>query len=66
MAVVNVDCGLLAVEGDSDIVLVPETEKLLNALVAVSPLVDDMILEKVELVDVAADAVNVEWVGIQD
>ena len=61
-AEVYVGCGLLVVEDDSDIVLVSVADKLLNVLVAFSPLVDEMILERVELVDIAADAVNVDWV----
>ena len=61
-AEVYVGCGLLVVEDDSDIVLVSVADKLLNVLVAFSPLVDEKILERVELVDIAADAVNVDWV----
>ena len=66
MVEVYVDCALLIVEDDSDIVLVSDADKLLNVLVAVSPLVDEKILERVEFVDVAADAVNVEWAGTLD
>ena len=65
-AEVYVGCGLLVVEDDSDIVLVSVADKLLNILVAFSPLVDENILERVELVDIAADAVNVDWVGTLD
>ena len=65
-AEVYVGCGLLVVEDDSDIVLVSVADKLLNVLVAFSTLVDEKILERVELVDIAADAVNVEWVGTLD
>ena len=65
-AEVYVGCGLLVVEDDSDIVLVSVADKLLNVLVAFSPLVDEKILERVELVDIAADAVNVDWVGTLD
>ena len=65
-AEVYVGCGLLVVEDDSDIVLVSVADKPLNALVAFSPLVDEKILERVELVDIAADAVNVDWVGTLD
>ena len=61
-----VGCGLLVVEDDSDTVLVSVADKLLNILVAFSPLVDEKILERVELVDIAADAVNVDWVGTLD
>ena len=63
---VMVDCALLVVEGDSDIVLVSDADKLLNVLVAVSPLVGGKKLERVELVDVAADAVDVEGFGTLD
>ena len=66
VAVVYVDCRLLVVDGDSDIVFVSDADKLLNVLVAFSPLVDEKILERVELVDKAADAVNVDWVGTLD
>ena len=66
MAEVYVGCALLVVEGDSDIVLVSDADKLLNVLVVFSPLVDEEILERVELVDIAEDAVNVEWVGTPD
>ena len=65
-AEVYVGCGLLVVEDDSDIVLVSVADKLLNVLVAFSPLVNEEILERVELVDIAADAVNVDWVGTLD
>ena len=65
-AEVYVGCGLLVVEDDSDIVLVSVADKLLNVLVDFSPLVDEKILERVELVDIAADAVNVDWVGTLD
>ena len=65
-AEVYVGCGLLVVEDDSDTVLVSVADKLLNVLVVFSPLVDEMILERVELVDIAADAVNVDWVGTLD
>ena len=65
-AEVYVGCGLLVVEDDSDIVLVSVADKLLNVLVAFSPLVDEKILERVELVVIAADAVNVDWVGTLD
>ena len=65
-AEVYVGCGLLVVEDDSDIVLVSVADKQLNVLVAFSPLVDEKILARVELVDIAADAVNVDWVGTQD
>ena len=65
-AEVYVGCGLLVIEDDSDIVLVSVANKLLNVLVAFSPLVDEKILERVELVDIAADAVNVESVGTLD
>ena len=66
VAEVYVDCRLLVVEGDSDIVFVSDADKLLIVLVAVSPFVDEMILGRVDLVDVAADAVNVEWVETSD
>ena len=46
--------------------LVSVADKPLNVLVAFSPLVDEKILERVELVDIAADAVNVDWVGTLD
>ena len=65
-AEVYVGCRLLVVEDDSDIVLVSVADKLLSVLVAFSPLVDEKILERVELFDIAADAVNVEWVGTLD
>ena len=65
-AEVYVGCGLLVVEDDSDIVLVSVADKLLNVLVAFSPLVDEKILERVELVDIAADVFNVDWVGTLD
>ena len=61
-----VDCALLVVEDDSDIMLVSDADKLLNVLVSVSPLVGEKILERIELVDIAAVAVNVEWVGTLD
>ena len=66
MAEVNVDCALLVVEGDSDIVFVSDADKLLNVLVAISPLVDENILKRVELLDVAVDGVEVEWAGALD
>ena len=66
VAEVYVDCRLLVVEGDSDIVFVSDADKLLIVLVAFSPFVDEMILGRVDLVDVAADAVNVEWVETPD
>ena len=65
-AEVYVGCGLLVVEDDSDIVLVSVADKLLNVLVAFSSFVDEKILERVELVEIAADAVNVDWVGPLD
>ena len=66
VAEVYVGCRLLVVEDDTDIVLVSVADKLLNVLVDFSPLVDEKILERVELVDIAADAVNVDWVGTLD
>ena len=66
VAEVYVDCRLLVVDGDSDIVFVSDADKLLIVLVAFSPFVDEMILGRVDLVDVAADAVNVEWVETPD
>ena len=66
VAEVYVDGRLLVVEGDSDIVFVSDADKLLIVLVAFSPFVDEMILGRVDLVDVAADAVNVEWVETPD
>ena len=66
VAEVYVDCRLLVVEGDSDIVFVSDADKLLIVLVAFSPFVDEMILGRVDLVDVAADAVNVERVETSD
>ena len=66
MAEVYVDCALLVVEGDSDIVFVSDADKLLNVLVAISPLVDENILKRVELLDAAADGVEVEWAGALD
>ena len=66
MAEEYVDCALLVVEDDSDIMLVSDADKLLNVLVSVSPLVGEKILERVELVDIAPVAVNVEWVGTLD
>ena len=61
-----VDCRLLVVEGDSDIVFVSDADKLLFVVVAFSPFVDEMILGRVDLVDVASDTVNVEWVETPD
>ena len=66
VAEVYVDCRLRVVEGNSDIVFVSDADKLLIVLVAFSPFVDEMILGRVDLVDVAADAVNVEWVETPD
>ena len=66
MAEVYVVCALLVVEGVSDIVLVSDADKLLNVFVSVLPLVDVKILERVDSLDVSADAVNVEWVGTPD
>ena len=66
MAEVYVGCALLVVEGDSDIVLVSDADKLLNVFVSVLPLVDVKILERVDSLDVSADAVNIEWVGTPD
>ena len=66
VAEVYVDCRLLVVEGDSDIVFVSDADKLVIVLVAFSPFFDEMILGRVDLVDVAADAVNVEWVETPD
>ena len=60
MAEVYVGCALLVAEGDSDIVLVSDADKLLNVLVSVLPLVVVKILERVDSLDVSADAVNVE------
>ena len=58
VAAVYVDCGPLVAVDDSDIVLVSDADKLLIVLVVPSPLVDEVILGRVDL----ADAVNVEWV----
>ena len=66
MAEVYVGCALLVVEGDSVIVLVSDADKALNVFVSVLPLVDVKILERVDSLDVSADAVNVEWVGTPD
>ena len=55
VAEVYVDCRLLVVEGDSDIVFVSDADKLLIVLVAFSPFVDEMILGRVDLFGVAAD-----------
>ena len=66
VAEVYVDCRLLVLEGDSDFVFVSDADKLLIVLVAFSLFVDKMILGRVDLVDVAADAVNVEWVETPD
>ena len=64
MAEVYVACRVLVVEGDSDIVFVSDADKLFNVVVGISSLVDENILEREELVDGAADAV--EWVGTPD
>ena len=45
---------------------VSDADKLLIVLVAFSPFVDEMILGRVDLADVAADAVNVECVERPD